>query len=324
MKKLFAALLALTLLLPLCTALADGGALARGSIAYVNNPNPTDRLNLRTKPGTSAVSLGKYYNGTWVTVLDVTGGWAHVRIEPLEGYMDAAYLTSDASKVRGQLPTVFVSNDGRRSAALHSQPSERSAVLTVYPHGSAVYNVLSVRADGWLHVYDAEFGYGFVLADMLTPRLSYHKDSGSGSKYAYVCNPDSTDRLHLRAAPSANAASLGKYYNGVQVLVLDDAGGGYLHVLVGPLEGYMKASYLSSRPVASAQPVVTVRNARGTGANVRSAPSSSAAYPWVARNGETLTVLAVREDGWLHVNYQGMGGFVRGELVTPTISWEKQ
>lgn len=64
--------------------------------------------------------------------------------------------------------------------------------------------------------------------------------------------------------------------------------------------------------------------ARGTGANVRSAPSSSAAYPWVARNGETLTVLAVREDGWLHVNYQGMGGFVRGELVTPTISWEKQ
>ena len=207
---------------------------------------------------------------------------------------------------------------------MHSQPSERSTTLTTYPYGSTVYNVLSVRADGWLHVYDADFGYGFVLADMLTPRLSYHKDSGSGSKYAYVCNPDSTDRLHLRAAPSANAASLGKYYNGVQVLVLDDAGGGYLHVLVGPLEGYMKASYLSSRPVASAQPVVTVRNARGTGANVRSSPSSSATYPWVARNGETLTVLAVREDGWLHVNYQGMGGFVRGELVTPTISWEKQ
>ena len=324
MKKLLCALLLLSLLLPCCAALADGGALSPGSIAYVNNPNPTDRLNLRTRPSTQSVSLGKYYNGTWVTVLGVSGGWAHVRIDPLEGYMDAAYLTADASWVRGQLPTVFVSNDERRSAALHSQPSERSAVLTVYPYGSAVYNVLSVRDDGWRHVYDSEFGYGFVFADLLTPRLSYHKESGSGSDYAYVCNPDPTDRLHLRAAPSASAASLGKYYNGVQVLVLDDAGGGYLHVLVSSLEGYMRADYLSTRPVASAQPVVTVSNPRGTGANVRSAPSLSAAYPWVAHNGETLTVLAVREDGWLHVRYQGEYGFVRGELVTPTLTWEKR
>lgn len=323
MKKLFCLILALALLLPCCAALADGGALARGAIAYVNNPNPTDRLNLRTKPSTQSVSLGKYYNGTWVTVLGMTGGWAHVRIDPLEGYMDAAYLTADASQVSGQLPTVFVSNDERRSAALHSQPSESSRVLTVYPYGSAVYNVLSVRDDGWRHVYDSDFGYGFVFADVLTPKLDYHK-SGSSSNYAYVCNPDPTDRLHLRAAPNASAASLGKYYNGVQVLVLDDAGGGYLHVLVSSLEGYMKAAYLSTQPVASAQPVVTVSNPRGTGANVRNAPSLSATYPWVAHNGETLTVLAVREDGWLHVRYQGEYGFVRGELVTPALSWEKR
>ena len=323
MKKLLCAMLMLALLLPCCTAMADGGALTPGSIAYVNNPDPSDRLNLRTRPSTQAVSLGKYYNGTWVTVLDVAGGWAHVRIAPLEGYMNAAYLTADASQVSGQLPTVFVYNDARRSAALHSQPSESSAVLTVYPYGSAVYNVLSVRADGWRHVYDAEYGYGFVFADVLTPKIDYHK-SGSGSNYAYVCNPDPTDRLHLRAAPNAGAASLGKYYNGVQALVLDDAGGGYLHVLIDSREGYMKAGYLSTQPVASAQPVVTVSNPRGTGANVRSAPSLSAAYPWVAHNGETLTVLAVLEDGWLHVRYQGEYGFVRGELVTPVISWEKQ
>ena len=322
MKKLFCTLLMLALLLPLSTALAMGGVVP-GKIAYVNNPDPSDRLNLRTGPGTRFVSLGKYYNGTWVTVMDVTGdGWAHVRIDPLEGYMNAAYLTADASQVSGQLPTVFVDNDERRSAALHSQPSESSRVLTEYPYGSTVYNVLSVRDDGWRHVYDSDFGYGFVFADVLTPKLSYHK--GNSSNYAYVCNPDRTDRLHLRAAPNAGAASLGKYYNGVQVLVLDDAGGGYLHVLIDSREGYMKSGYLSKQPVASAQPVVTVSNPRGTGANVRSAPSLSAAYPWVAHNGETLTVLAVLEDGWLHVRYQGEYGFVRGELVTPGIPWNKR
>lgn len=322
MKKLLGALLALALLLSLGAALADGRALTPGSIAYVNNPNPADRLNLRTGPGTRFASLGKYYNGTWVTVLDVTGdGWAHVRIDPLEGYMDAAYLTADAAQVGGQLPTVFVYNDERRSAALHSRPSGSSAVLTVYPYGSAVYNVLSVRADGWRHVYDSAYGYGFVFADVLTPKLDYHK---SGSNYAYVRNPDSTDRLHLRAAPDSGAASLGKYYNGVRVLVLDDAGGGWQHVLVGSVEGYMRSTYLSASPVASAQPVVTVYNTRGTGANVRSGPSTSAASLRLAYNGETLTVLAVREDGWLHVNAQGTEGFVRGELVTPAVTWEKR
>ena len=83
MKKLLCALLLLSLLLTCCAALADGGALAPGSIAYVNNPNPTDRLNLRTKPSAQSVSLGKYYNGTWVTVLGVSGScpWKGNRAE---------------------------------------------------------------------------------------------------------------------------------------------------------------------------------------------------------------------------------------------------
>lgn len=39
------------------------------SSAVVNNPNSIDRLNLRTKPGQDAPTLGKYYSGTPVEVL---------------------------------------------------------------------------------------------------------------------------------------------------------------------------------------------------------------------------------------------------------------
>ena len=102
MKKLLGALLALALLLSLGAALADGRALTPGSIAYVNNPNPADRLNLRTGPGTRFASLGKYYNGTWVTVLDVTGdGWAHVRTDVIEGYVRAEYLQAAEESADG-------------------------------------------------------------------------------------------------------------------------------------------------------------------------------------------------------------------------------
>ena len=38
--------------------------------AVVNNPNPADRLHLRVSPERGATSLGKFYNGTPVQVLE--------------------------------------------------------------------------------------------------------------------------------------------------------------------------------------------------------------------------------------------------------------
>lgn len=63
------------------------------SSAVVNNPNSIDRLNLRTKPGQDAPTLGKYYSGTPVEVLGGDqNGWTKVRIHTLEGYMMTQYL----------------------------------------------------------------------------------------------------------------------------------------------------------------------------------------------------------------------------------------
>lgn len=44
------------------------------------NPNPEDRLNLRTAPRKGAASLGKYYNGTPVKVLERQGVWTKVSV----------------------------------------------------------------------------------------------------------------------------------------------------------------------------------------------------------------------------------------------------
>ena len=76
--------------------------------AVVNNPNPADRLNLRTKAAASADSYGKFYNGTPVRVLDTRGDWCQVLIgeDGLTGWMMKKYLAfaDQASVVEPAFP----------------------------------------------------------------------------------------------------------------------------------------------------------------------------------------------------------------------------
>ena len=102
MKRL-AALLCLLLLacfaVPACASLYDAG--------YVRNPDPADRLNLRVKPNTSAVSLGKFYNGTPVVAQSIDGDWAKVTIcGVFSGYMHTDYLAFEPTP--SAMPTVTI------------------------------------------------------------------------------------------------------------------------------------------------------------------------------------------------------------------------
>ena len=69
-------------------------ALVQDGWAVVCNPNPEDRLYLRPEAGDRNDSLGKYYNGTPVQVLETKGDWFHVRIcvNGPEGWMMKKFL----------------------------------------------------------------------------------------------------------------------------------------------------------------------------------------------------------------------------------------
>jgi len=71
--------------------------LDRTGWAVVNNPNPADRLHLRTEPSRSSRSQGKFYNGTPVRVLGTEGNWTQVQIgfghTALTGWMMTEFLT---------------------------------------------------------------------------------------------------------------------------------------------------------------------------------------------------------------------------------------
>ena len=70
-------------------------AIDRTGWAVVNNPDPADRLHLRVSPERGAASLGKFYNGTPVRVLEEREDWVQVEIGldgNLTGWMMKKYL----------------------------------------------------------------------------------------------------------------------------------------------------------------------------------------------------------------------------------------
>lgn len=73
---------------------ALAAALNRDGWAVVRNPDPADRLHLRVQPDRSAESLGKFYNGTPLSVLGQEGDWTRVALglDGPEGWMMTRYL----------------------------------------------------------------------------------------------------------------------------------------------------------------------------------------------------------------------------------------
>lgn len=329
-------------------SLVDGAYTEGYDTAVVCNPNPEDRLNLRESPSMSSKSLGKYFNGVTVAVVrEVNAVWVKVRIGTLDGYMMRAFLRfeADPGSVPSAMPTVTVNRTSGRRLNLREKPSDTSPSLGLFAGGTAV-RVLGLTED-WYHV-EADGQLGFMMAGYLTPRLAWNtaesdaaapvSEPAAGSAWAgpvgahptaawtipildytgVVSNPNPQDRLHLRAAPDGNAASLGKYYNGVTVVINGDISGEWTPVGIGNLRGYMKTEYLSisaSSPPASAMPVMTVRNPNpAANLNLREKQSTASRSLGLYPNG-TQVVLMGFDSVWAHVIVDGEMGFMLGKYL---------
>lgn len=167
MKRRIIGLLALWMLL-LC-------AHASAEWATVCNAKSSDRLHLRAEASSSAISYGKYYNGTQVQILSgPKNGWYRVRVGTgngvceIEGYMMAKYLAVGNAAVQDARPRVTLSS------------SSGSVLLRDFHTGSCVGKVQSgtqvtVLGVGtkYLHVLTDNGECGLVLVDCATPRLEF-------------------------------------------------------------------------------------------------------------------------------------------------------
>lgn len=131
--------------------------------ATPNSPNRQDRVHLRAAPRKSAVSLGKYYNGTPVKVLDYGEEWTHVSIFGVEGYMQTAYLAF-GDRTTESVNGLYRQYTTSESVELYAWPTLDSAHETVTPTRGLL--ILAVVGEDWYHVWSTETGQnGYLPAE---------------------------------------------------------------------------------------------------------------------------------------------------------------
>lgn len=131
--------------------------------ATPKSPNWHDRVHLRAAPRKSAVSLGKYYNGTPVKVLDYDDEWTHVSIFGVEGYMQTEYLAFGDDMTQSD-NGLYRQNMTSESVELYEWPTLDAAHETVTPSDGLL--ILAVVGDDWYHVWSTETGQsGYLRAE---------------------------------------------------------------------------------------------------------------------------------------------------------------
>lgn len=145
-----------------CTSEELTAQLDRTGLAVVCNPDPNDRLHLRTKPSREADSLGKFWNGTPVRVLNERDGWCQVEIGTdgrLTGWMLKKYLVTGLKM--DQVTPCFSQQILREDEAETKTPIYTDLTLTEQYCTHSSWHLMGVVND-WLYVIvtdEGETGY---------------------------------------------------------------------------------------------------------------------------------------------------------------------
>ena len=124
------------------------------------------------------------------------------------------------------------------------------------------------------------------------------------------------DRVHLRAAPSASADSLGLYFTGTDVIVIEDDGD-WAWVMVGDVDGYIMSRYVTRQMLQPQGPWYQVDNPNSTWVNLRMSPSMNGMVALKPENGESVQLLGETADGWSYVSCDGVQGYIMTSLISP-------
>ena len=279
---------------------------------YINNPDPADRLHLRSYASTQAPSLGKSYNGAPITVLEDNGkGWVRVRVglapATLTGWMQKTYLlNTDGAAPASAMPRYR--NAG--TIAIFQQPSNFSASEHIGPN--QVFSLMGF-SDSWWHLLvtlDSGTYSCFVRAGAAG---LYLVEGDSVPQLAHISNPDENDRLNLRASPGKSAKSLGKYYNGSVASVLGfSKDGEWVRVDVYGRQGYMQRRYLTLDGDGPNNTRIGIPQIQVTAESTMfyDVPDTKSEARIMVVRGETVDVMGVIDETWLHVRYGDLYGYM--------------
>ena len=236
MKKLFAFLLALCLLIGSWAAMAETVKLAYS----------TGSLNLRTGAGTKYKANGVVKNGDTITVLEKGKVWSKVRTsDSREGYIKNLYISglgsnyADGTTYYSKSYTGTVSTKYSSSTVnVRAGANKSEARVTTLKSGAKV-KVLG-KNGSWYLIETQGGTQGYISASYIKTSASSSSSSSSKTTTAKV----TASAVNMRASASASSAKVLVLAKGAKVTVLSKANSSWWKVKYGSKTGYIYSKYL--------------------------------------------------------------------------------
>lgn len=173
-------------------------------------------------------------------------------------------------------------------------------------------NYLDSFNGGVAAILDPGATYGTGAANVATKKIAIDKESESTRVMANV-----NDALNIRSEASENAAKVGMLYKDCGGTLLERKDG-WTKLQSGNLIGWAKDEYLlfGEEAEALASSVGKMVARLDDTLRVRKAADIEAGVYGILPKGEVLEVIAVEENGWICIDYEGKNGYVSSEYVT--------
>ncbi len=283
-------------------------------VAYVNNATSGAFLNFRQTASYSASVIDIFYNGVPLLVKSISDGWVYAQINGVTGYVRSEYVTFSQTVASSTVATIKTPSNS--AINLRTGPGTQYGVTTQFAGDH--YVMVLAKGTGWWYV--SINGYtGFMSSEYLMDGLQSSLDlaadksttTGTGSAYAIVSNPLSTQALNVRQYASTAASVLERIYNGTR-LTIHSYGSEWCYVTVdssGTL-GYVMTKYITVYNVSTSS-TATVYHPSGSYVNLRSSTSMTSSSNILVSipSGQTVTLLVPGTE-WSKVEYNNMTGYM--------------
>ena len=207
--------------------------------SYTQKQVNTNRLNMRSGPGTSYRVLTTINKGTKLDVISESNGWSKINYNGRVGYVYSIYLDS-IQPVYTNLTSKTVNTNGLN---VRSGPSTSYGVVASLNKGSKV-SVISEN-NGWSKIlYKNKERY--VSSRYLDSEKTNSQESSTTTKPTIKeMKTVNTQVLNVRKGPSTSYSKLGSLSKGSKVSVISESNG-WTKILYKEQEAYVSSMYLDS------------------------------------------------------------------------------
>lgn len=319
MKRFLSAFLAAALLLAVLPLVSLPSARAAASYGLVAN---TNRLNIRSGPGSEFPIIGGVNGGQWIEIFNSSGSWFQGRSmqDGATGFFSGNFI-KPAQDIGGVPGNIAVVNNPNPSSFLNlrAEPNYTSQVLAIFYNG-AMATILGETA-GWFFVEISGL-QGYFRSEFL--RLPGGMNP-IGTATIYSKNGGS---VNLRSGPSYSSAVIGRGAPGTQVTVYLK-GSRFWYIGMAGSSGFMDAAFLGggsspggsnpqpNPPIVTPEDTNAIVTQTGRNLNLREQPSTSSrvigSYP-----GQTAIRVLFQGSTWSRVTVplSGKTGYMMTRYLT--------